>query len=67
MKLTFRFTAEEANLILKALGELPAKTSMKLMQSIYTQAENQPKLVEPEPPKNTNTEEKEPKPKKATK
>ncbi|MFW5724993.1 MAG: hypothetical protein ACOCX0_01005 [Bacteroidota bacterium] len=44
-KLNFQFTVEETNLILTALGEMPAKKSMNLMLEIQRQgSENIEKL-----------------------
>ena len=37
----FEFEIEEVNIILKGLGELPAKLSMNLIQSIQEQAASQ--------------------------
>jgi hypothetical protein len=45
--LKFEFTAAQANLILAALGKLPAETSMNLILEIQKQA--QPQLTVPEP------------------
>lgn len=39
--LTFNFTLAEANIILGALGELPAKVSMALIAKIQTDARDQ--------------------------
>jgi len=39
--LTFNFTLQEANTILGALGELPAKVSMGLIAKIQLEAKSQ--------------------------
>ena len=39
--LNFKLTIEEVNLVLQGLGELPAKLSMNLIQSIQEQAASQ--------------------------
>ena len=46
----FEFEIEEVNIILKGLGELPAKLSMNLIQSIQEQAapQMQPDMVSAE-------------------
>ena len=41
MKYKFEFTEEEANIILQALGEVPAKISMGLIANIQNQAQVQ--------------------------
>lgn len=41
MNFTFTFTADEANLLLKALGELPAKESIGLINKINTEGSKQ--------------------------
>ena len=38
MEFIFKFNEEETNLILEALGDLPAKRSMGLINNIHTQA-----------------------------
>lgn len=49
MKITLHLTVEEVNAILTGLAELPAKTSMALIQKIHDEATQQtaPKPVEP--------------------
>jgi hypothetical protein len=52
MNHTLTFTTDELNLILGALGELPAKASMSLIMNIQQQAQQQgqqPEPVEAEP------------------
>lgn len=51
MNHTLTFTTDELNLILGALGELPAKASMNLIMNIQQQAQAQPQpdVVEAEP------------------
>lgn len=46
--LTFHFTLEEANTILGALGELPAKVSMGLIAKMQQEATSQRVEVEEE-------------------
>ncbi|HUX61733.1 MAG TPA: hypothetical protein VMV32_10520 [Ignavibacteriaceae bacterium] len=41
MELEFKVTMEEANLILQALGEVPAKLSMVLIGKLQEQAKEQ--------------------------
>jgi hypothetical protein len=41
MKITFEFTVEEVNIILQGLSELPAKTSMLLLQKIQEEGNKQ--------------------------
>ena len=41
MEFTFKFTEQEANLVLQGLGELPAKTSMSIINKIQIQAKEQ--------------------------
>lgn len=45
--LKFELTIPEANLILSALGDLPAKTSMKVIQKMQQQAEPQVAVLDP--------------------
>ena len=45
--LKFELTISEANLILSSLGDLPAKTSMKVIQKMQEQAEPQVALLTP--------------------
>ena len=45
--LKFELTISEANLILSTLGDLPAKTSMKVIQKMQQQAEPQVALLDP--------------------
>jgi len=45
--LNFQLTISEANLILSTLGDLPAKTSMKVIQKMQQQAEPQVALLDP--------------------
>lgn len=40
-KLNFTLTVEEANLVLNALAELPAKVSMNLISKLSAQAQQQ--------------------------
>ena len=49
-KLDFKLTIEEVNIVLQALGELPAKLSMTLIASIQSQAapQVQPQSIEEE-------------------
>ena len=49
MKITLHLNVEEVNAILTGLAELPAKTSMALIQKIHDEATKQtsPKPVEP--------------------
>lgn len=49
MKITLHLNVEEVNAILTGLAELPAKTSMVLIQKIHDEATKQtsPKPVEP--------------------
>ena len=42
-------TVQETNLVLGALGELPAKASMSIIQKIQAQAGSQMQAPEPEP------------------
>ena len=51
MKITLHLTVEEVNAILTGLAELPAKTSMGLIQKIHEEATRQttPTQVETEP------------------
>ena len=44
--LDFKLTIEEVNLVLQGLGELPAKLSINLINSIQTQAASQ---MQPQP------------------
>ena len=48
--LDFKLTIEEVNLLLQGLGELPAKLSMNLINSIQNQAapQMQPQPIEEE-------------------
>ena len=39
---SFEFTEQEANLILTALGELPAKASIGLITKLQVEAQKQP-------------------------
>ena len=41
MKITLHLTVEEVNAILQGLAELPAKTSMLLIQKIHNEASAQ--------------------------
>jgi hypothetical protein len=41
MKVTFEFTIEEIHVILQGLVELPAKTSMVLIEKIHSEANGQ--------------------------
>ena len=47
MNHTLTFTTDELNLILGALGELPAKASMSLIMNIQQQAQQQGKQPQP--------------------
>ena len=47
MNYTLTFTTDELNLILGALGELPAKASMNLIMNIQQQAQQQGQQAEP--------------------
>lgn len=49
--LSFTFTFEEANIILAGLAELPAKTSMSVIEKVQDQAKQQlePTVVSEEP------------------
>ena len=49
MEKTFDFnvTEQEANLIIQALGEVPAKHSMNLISKLQRQAAEQPKMDQP--------------------
>lgn len=51
MKITLHLTVEEVNAILTGLAELPAKSSMVLIQKIHDEATRQttPVQVETEP------------------
>lgn len=40
-KLTFHLSVDEINIVLTALGELPAKTSLGVIQTLQTQAQQQ--------------------------
>ena len=44
--LDFKLTIEEVNLVLQGLGELPAKLSINIINSIQTQAASQ---MQPQP------------------
>ncbi len=44
MNHTLTFTTDELNLILGALGELPAKASMNLIMNIQQQAQKQDQM-----------------------
>jgi len=46
VELNFTISVEEANLILNALGELPAKVSMAVIQKLQAQAQPQLKKDE---------------------
>lgn len=48
--LDFKLTIEEVNLVLQGLGELPAKLSINIINSVQTQAASQmqPKSIEEE-------------------
>jgi hypothetical protein len=48
MKITLHLTIEEVNAILLGLAELPAKTSMTLIQKIHQEATDQTQPTEPE-------------------
>lgn len=48
MTLTFEVTLEEANVLLAALGELPAKASMALITKLQQQAQGQMQQNAPE-------------------
>ncbi len=41
MKYTFTFTEQETNVILTALGELPAKVSLHLINRIHSEVNRQ--------------------------
>ena len=45
-RLDFKLTIEEVNLILRGLGELPAKLSINIINSVQTQAASQ---MQPQP------------------
>ena len=46
--LTFNLTVNETNIVLSALGEMPAKTSIGVIQNIKEQAE--PQVAQLNPP-----------------
>jgi hypothetical protein len=48
MTLTFELTLDEANIMLAALGELPAKASMSLITKLQQQAQGQLPQAAPE-------------------
>jgi hypothetical protein len=48
MEYTFTFTAEEANLIINAIQELPAKFANPLTKKIQDQAKEQTEAQQPE-------------------
>lgn len=48
MKITLHLTVEEVNAILLGLAELPAKTSMALIQKIHDEATHQTQTKEPD-------------------
>jgi len=50
MKITLHLTVEEVNAILLGLAELPAKSSMALIQKIHEEATEQ---TSPKPEENT--------------
>jgi|APGre2960657404_1045060.scaffolds.fasta_scaffold49512_2 hypothetical protein len=54
MKVTLTFTVEEINIILQGLGELPAKTSMILIQKVHAESNNQVNGSKQETPVNNN-------------
>lgn len=47
MNYTLTFTTDELNIILGALGDLPAKASMNVIMSIQKQAQQQGQQDEP--------------------
>lgn len=52
MEIKLDFTVEECNLILKALGELPAKESIVMINKISSEAQKQLKEQEKKDVKN---------------
>lgn len=54
MNVTLKLTVEEVNIILQGLGELPAKTSMVLIQKVHAEANAQVNNPKQETPINNN-------------